>query len=527
MRAYIRNSIPAILIAALLATATQAPGQSSAAEHPDEITMTVDEAVQIALIHHYMLQRGVLDLDMAEAQIREAWGAVYPQVSASGSYTRNIQSPNPFAGSDAGGLFDLFGSLEWLAYNERARTDGDPSTDPLDFDEFFDRQQQGMEAAGANMQGGDNPFAVDNQFEMGLSITQSIYNRAAFAAIEGARHLRKMSADQLDSERQSVADQIRHSFYGALLARKQVEVMESSVERLRRTVEETRAAVEAGLLSSYNRLSAEVELVNLETSLIEVENRAELALKNLSFQLGVPVSTTLHLRGELEFRESLIPELPDMDTLHNLAMSRRPDLQQADGYLELLEVNHRVTGASYFPSVSAFANAAYIGQVPDNRVVVSPVQGQDFTYSTSNRGFFHNSYWYPALAVGVRFQWNLFNGFQTASRVQQNRIEVRQAEIDRRNLREGMRLEVEQAVRDLETSLSRIRSQERNIEQAETNYEQARRRLQEGVGTPLEERQASSLLDQSRLNYLSAVHDFLTAVSRFDKVTGKPVMATD
>jgi hypothetical protein len=48
--------------------------------------------------------------------------------------------------------------------------------------------------------------------------------------------------------------------------------------------------------------------------------------------------------------------------------------------------------------------------------------------------------------------------------------------------------------------------------------------LQEGVGTPLEERQASSLLDESRLNYLSAVFDYKTAISRYEKATGKPVI---
>jgi hypothetical protein len=104
----------------------------------DEITITLDEAIQIALINNYMIRKGLLDVEHAEAQIREAWGSVYPQLNSSGSYTRNLRTPNPFAGSDAGGIFETLGAMEWLAYNENARTDGDPETSPIPFDEFLD-----------------------------------------------------------------------------------------------------------------------------------------------------------------------------------------------------------------------------------------------------------------------------------------------------------------------------------------------------------------------------------------------------
>lgn len=499
-------------------------GQIEREEIPDEITISVNEAIEIALINNYMLRRGMLDMENADAQIREAWGSVYPQVNASGSYTRNVVSPNPFAGSDAGGLFELFGSLEWLAYNESARTDEDPDTEPLSFDEFMERRNEGLSDAGITPVTDDNPFAVDNQFEFGVSVTQTIYNGAAFAAIRGARQLRQINQDQFQRELQTVVDQIKASFYAALLAQEQIKVLRTSVDRLRRTVEETKASVDAGLLSRYDSMSAEVELVNLETNLIEAENQSELAVKSLTLQLGIPVRTTVNLRGELEFDGELTPEMVNTEDAYYLALEQRPDVSQAKEYIELLDVNRRITRASYFPTINAFANAAYIGQVPDNRQVISPVAGEDFSFTASQRRFFDDAYWNPALAVGIQLRWSIFNGFQTSSRMQQNRIESRQAEIDQEQLKNSIYLEVDQAIKDLETAYQRIISQERNIEQAQVNYENSLKRLREGIGTPLEERQASSLLDQSRLNYLSAVYDYKTAVSRFYKATGKPVM---
>ncbi len=241
----------------------------------------------------------------------------------------------------------------------------------------------------------------------------------------------------------------------------------------------------------------------------------------------MPVKTKVFLRGSLDFDEELLPGMLNTENAYNLALQRRPDVKQSEGYLELLDVNRRVTRSRYLPTVNAFANAAYIGQVPDNRQVVSQVPGDQFSFTARSRRFFSDSYWDPAVSIGIQMQWSIFNGFQTSSQVQQNTIEIRQAEIDREMLKNSVYLEVDQAIKDVETAYRRIVSQERNIEQAQANYENSLQRLREGVGTPLEERQASSLLDQSRLNYLSAVHDYLTAVSRFRKATGHPVMESN
>ncbi len=513
-----------IVIALLIALIPAAALSQQTIEGQDQLTISLEEAIEIALVNNHMLRRGALDIETADAQIREAWGQVYPQVSFGGNYTRNVRSPDPFAGSDAGSFFEGLGAIEWLAFNERARTDGDPSTDPIPFDEFMDRQQQGYQEAGVSVPGsGDNIFAVDNQFQFGLSVSQALYNGSAFAAIRGARQLREVNEDQLRREEHEVVNQITETFYGALLTQEQTRVLRTSAERLRRTVEEINISVREGVLSKFDRTSAEVELVNLETQLIEAENQARIAVRGLALQLGIPIRTALELRGELAYDDSMTPDMLDADEAYILAKSQRPDVSQANNAIDLLRVQRNITRSRHFPVVSAFADYAYLGNVPDNRQVINQVQGQDFTYETSNRGFFNDAYWDQSFAVGIRMNWSIFTGFQTRRQIQQNTIAIRQAQIDYDFLENAIYLEIDQAIRDLETAYRRIMSQQRNIEQAELNYEFSRTRLREGVGTPLEERQASSLLDQSKLNYLAAVYDFVTAKSRYEKAIGTPI----
>jgi outer membrane protein TolC len=79
------------------------------------------------------------------------------------------------------------------------------------------------------------------------------------------------------------------------------------------------------------------------------------------------------------------------------------------------------------------------------------------------------------------------------------------------------------SLRNLEAARQQILSQERNVDRAELNYTFAQKRLQEGVSSPLEERDASEQLDQSKLNYLQAVYDFLRAQSAFETAVGMPL----
>lgn len=94
---------------------------TAAQSGPQPVGLTLDEAIEIALIRNYMVRTVRLDVDEASALVKEGWGQVFPQVSFNTSYTRNLKTANPFAGSQAGGLFQSLGFLDWLAFNERAQ----------------------------------------------------------------------------------------------------------------------------------------------------------------------------------------------------------------------------------------------------------------------------------------------------------------------------------------------------------------------------------------------------------------------
>lgn len=509
------------------------------ADQDEPVALDLDEAIQIALTENRELQSTRLDVREANLQVTEARGAVFPQVELSSNLNRNLRTANPFAGTDFGtGGADLFGPTEWLAFNEQARlVPGEP--EPIPLSEFEQRQQEGLREAGIDPSDGANPFVTPNQFDGGVTVSQTLYNASAFAAMRGAQRLRSISERGVEREERVLIHEVREAYYAALLAQDGVRVTEQAVERTERSVDDATRLVARGVAPITQQLGSEVELANLETELVEAQNQAELALDNLKNIMGIPVDTPIELSGSLErLAGDLDYERVDADLGFDRigtgdavppdaveeALQHRTDYEQAQLAIELNEIDRDITSGSLRPIVSAFADFGYTGQVPDNRAQsVQPDETDPFTFEERERGFFDGDFWESSISVGLSLQWNIFDGMQSRSEVAQRDVEVRQAEIDKEQLERGIRLEVQQALKTLQAAERRIISQERNLENAEVNYDHVQARLREGTARPIEEREASNQLDQSRLNHLQAVHDYVVALSELETALGRPI----
>ena len=202
------------------------------------------------------------------------------------------------------------------------------------------------------------------------------------------------------------------------------------------------------------------------------------------------------------------------------ALDRRPDLRQATIGVELEKIQLQVAKSEFLPTIDAFANINYIGNVPDNRTVVRSNSDDPFSFTSSERDYFDSSYWDRSVNVGLRLSWNIFNGFASRQRVQQRKISMQKSKNDTEFLTQAIRVEVESALRGVRSAHTRMLNQQKNVDRAELNFKYAEARLKEGVATPLEVRSASDQLDQSRLGYLQAVHDFLVARSAYETAMG-------
>lgn len=525
-----------LFAAALLAVASNA--QTASLSDPAApglsapVRLSLAEAIEIAVERAYAVRLAGLNVENARAQVREAYGSLYPRVEASSQYTRNVVQANPFAGSSAGNIFGGLGAIGWLQFNELARTDDDPATVPITLEEYNRRTDAGFDAIGYNPANAANPFGTDNQVTNALSISQPLYSGTAFAAVRGARSLVAIQEAAQAQRIDETIHQTRVAYYQALLAQEQAAVQQASVGRSRETSSDARLLVAQGVRPLLDRLNADVDLANAETGLVTAEARAESAKDQLLLTIGLPVGAPVVLEGDLSPPDAALFLTAGLAA--EAALDLRPDVQQAVLAVRLSEVQRNITRAALYPSASLFANLSYVGNVPDDRSFVSPTgaevidpeTGQPFFEVESGRnGFFSDTYWQPAVSVGVRLNWTLFDGFQTRSRVQQNQIAIDQAAIQLEQARNAAGLEVAAALRELASARRRLAAQRQTVETAETAFAFASARLEEGVATQADVRIASQNLDLAQLNLLQATYDALVARSNYERATGSIVPA--
>lgn len=508
-----------------------APSENATADDPR--TLTLQAAVRTALKSNHDLQLAELDIQEADEQVREAWGNLYPSLDLTGSYTRNLKTANPFAGSGAADLTGGGNQTDWLAFNERRELEGN---DRISFREFQQRQQDSLAASGASFGGGGNPFSVDNEFRAGLQLTQTIYNKQAFASVKGSKQFKEVNRHARDRAVQTTTNEVVTAFYNALLAREQVRVRRQRVTRAKETFREVAQQVRRGVTAKAQRLGAEVELSNAQTQMIQARNDAERARDHLKQTIGLSPGTPVALEGELEKQsddglQTISEESLSMPRAVDQAMENRPDLKRARLNVELRGIQKEASRSEFYPRVQAVANFSYSGRVPDSRSRVETDNPNSqipdpFFFQEEQRGFFSSDFWNPSLSAGLELSWNLFNGFQSSSRLQQAEIRRRRAKTQLQQLRDAVAVQVRRAVRNLENARERIAAQETTVRRAEQNYDHVAARVQEGASRAIELREASDQLDQSRLSYLQAVHDYLVARSDLETALGQPLTPT-
>jgi len=507
----------------------RAPAESSP---EDPLVLTRNAAVRIALEQNLDLQDAQLTLEEANARVRESWGELYPQVDFTGGYTRNIVTANPFAGGDVGAFLGGDNETDWVAFNERQRLSGGQ---PIPFQTFVQRQRDSLQAAGVSLASGGNPFTVANEFRSSIQITQTLYNGQAFGSIQGSQQFKDLNQFARDRQVQVTTNEVVTAFYDALMAQERARILQKRVDRASRNMQEVSMRVERGTVPKSARLGAEVELSNARSSMIEARNAAGLSRDNLKQTIGISPERPIELKGSLDEEQrdgmqEVSLETVSMSNAVTQAIENRPDLRRAELNVDLREIQKSNAQAQFLPRVEGVINFDYTGRVPSNRTRVQTTDPQDptnpFFFREQDRGFFESEFWNPSLSGGVQLTWNLFSGFQKSARVQQAEVERRRAEVQQERLRRAVKVEVRKAIRDLEDARERIEAQETNVRRAEMNYDHVSKRVGEGAANQVELREASDQLDQSRLNYLRAVRDYLVARSNLETALGQPLTPT-
>ena len=127
----------------------------------------------------------------------------------------------------------------------------------------------------------------DRYWSLSLSASQTLYSGGGVrAAIKSSELSREAALLELKGIVNEALLDVRIKFYDILLAREKIKVQESNVELLRQQLKNVTDRFDAGTVSAFEKLRAEVALANAQVPLISARNAYRLAAEALRQALG-------------------------------------------------------------------------------------------------------------------------------------------------------------------------------------------------------------------------------------------------
>lgn len=339
--------------------------------------------------------------------------------------------------------------------------------------------------------------SFSNNFTASISLRQPLWQGGkVFTALSIAKLYKEYSEKQAEATKAVVVQNAEVLFYTAILEKSRLEVLEKAFEATSHNAEIIEKLYSQGLVSEFEVLRARVEKANIQPAILNAESEVRLSEKRLKSFLGIDLNESIGLVEEVG--DTSLIDLPPLGALVDTALARRPEMQQADLLTEISHKAIRVAKGGYYPSLDAISSYSW-QSVSD-----------DFTLSG------HTA---ESWTAGITLSIPIFTGGYTRGEVKQRRSEYRQASLAARQLRDDIKLEVEQVYDQLKQAKKALDIQKETISQAEEGLRIANLRYQTGVGTLLEVLSAQAALTEARNSKAQAMFFFRTAISWLKKAT--------
>lgn len=293
-----------------VASVALAVGSVTAQEAP--LTLSLDEAVELARLNNPGFQTARNDLDVADWNVRSAWASLLPTASASGGL--GWQGPGE----------QRFGSL---------------TASDLGFV--------------------DQPSYYSSSFSVGVNYR---LDGTTLLAPGQARAARRGTEAQIRTAAVDLDRRVTTAYLEVLRQREQVELGRLQLERARFNLRLAEGQRDVGRVTAIDVQQAAVQVGRSEVTLLQSEQGLRTAQLRLLQTMGVSLDRELTLTSEFGLAE------PDLDEgrLYALALERNPTLAARRSNHSVSVYDVRMAKSNYYPSLSVSTGISGFTQEPSS-----------------------------------------------------------------------------------------------------------------------------------------------------------------
>jgi outer membrane protein TolC len=341
------------------------------------------------------------------------------------------------------------------------------------------------------------PFSIQTINRWEVNVVQPLFTGFGLESQYKANRIGlSISQYQLEEARLNLTRDVQIAYLQTLLAARLVQVARDNVASLEVQKKNAESSFEQGVAAQNDVLKADVALSQAVQRERDTVKQLVILRSNLNQLLDIDLQAKVDLSGI----EERTYQIPDLYELYSTAEEKRPEYLAIKASIRQAEYSKTAARSRYYPHVSAFAQYYR--------------EGEDFA---ANKNPYTNS---ENASVGVRVDWNLFDGGKTRASELEWEYRLRGIEKRRDDLLQKIRLQVENALEQLQVAKANIQTAGTAVKQAEEIDRITTLQYKEQVAIFLEVLNAQVFLAQSRVDFYQAVYGYEIAKAELERAIG-------
>jgi outer membrane protein len=438
-------------------------------------TITVDDAVSIALDKDLGIEAAHAAERQAQAEAHKALLAMFPGLSAAGGWT--YLGEVPYVEFD---MSSMYGGGDTGTSTCDDMTEEDvPDGLTLEFARGLCEMIMGWMAPDTSGEPMILEMGLHNNYFAQLTVEQVLFAGGAMhQARRATNDFHSASLEGVRYAEQQAAYNAEQLFYGVVMARQAAEVTRQAQELLGAYETTLGNLVEAGVASRADLLATQAQASQAKLDAMRAAHGAKLAEAAFKASLRLPMDEPLELVVDPDFPTTVPAE---RERLLDLALRRRPELGQLDYTLDGMDHLASAAWASWLPAVVVQGNLAW-----------------------KNPNYALEQEWYRSTTLTVAASWTIWDRGQGALGHKAAKASWAQLRAQREQLARMLEVEVTSALSSFDESLAELEVAQTGVEQAQEALRLEQDRFEQGMVNNTELLAAQTALSGARLALLQA-----------------------
>ena len=405
------------------------------------IDLTLENCIELALGNNPQINAAFQDILASDSRIKQVWSNYFPQVSWQTGYTRL-------------------------------------------------RQLQLSDALGQNL--------VFNYYILGqVTLQQMLYD---FGVTQNQATIKKLDYEgskvSLTAVINDVIYKTKDAYYNLLYAYEAKRVAVDNVDKFQLFYNQAKAFYEIGINPKVDVTIAESNLSNAKLTLIQADNKVNLAIAALNNIMGVPFIEKYNVTDKLQYQ----PINVTFNEVIDIAKDSRPELKLAEIKVEAAHQTLNLVKKSYFPTLSLEGQYQVGGK-----------------HWTSNYGYNFGGY----------LNFPTVNGMLIRNEIKEAKYLYDKEIANAQNTQNKIYLEIQNAFLKMEEKKNQMPVAILQVKQAKENYELSFGRYKVGEASPTELKDSQILYENAQLTYYKALYQYNSAKAELEKAIGKNIISDE